>query len=243
MKITELKEGTDLILEIVWGESSYEIPTKIVLSMAGRVFIQSFTYKGKTLDLNNPSFRGMVFNIYANPGDGNARLSWKSVTLEMRTVRTKIFYEVKTSSFRAEGQECERRDAKRIRLGLPGVVRIPMENREINVEIYDFSRDGIAFTTEENLRLVGGMIDVYFEEKVRFRDFEIHVVARCVRKQEGERNLYGCHIRSLDNDASTYLSQKTMDIQMEAIEQKRREQESAENMASVEGGNGILNLK
>lgn len=233
LKITELKEGTELVLEIVWGESSYEIPTKIVLSMAGRVFIQSFTYKGKTLDLSNPSFNGMVFNMYASPGEDVGRLAWKSVKLEMRTVKTKIFYEVKPNTFHLEGQECERRDAKRIRLGLPGVVRIPMENREINVEIYDLSRDGVAFITEESLRLVGAMIDVFFVESIRGYQFEIHLVARCVRKQEGDRMLYGCHIRSMDKEASTYLSQKTMDIQMEAIEEKRRKQESQENGSQV----------
>ncbi len=229
LKITELKEGTELVLEIVWGESSYEIPTKIVLSMASRVFIQSFTYKGKTLDLNNPSFNGMVFNIYASPSEDSGRLAWKSVKLEMRTVKAKIFYEVKPNAFHMDGQECERRDAKRIRLGLPGVVRIPMENREINVEIYDFSRDGVAFTTEENLRLVGAMIDVFFVERIRSHQFELHLVARCVRKQEGDRYLYGCHIRTMDKEATTYLSQKTMDIQMEAIEEKRRQQESLQN--------------
>lgn len=241
MKITELKEGTELVLEIVWGDSSYEIPSKIVLSMAGRVFIQSFTYKGATLDLNHPSFRGMVFNIYAHPDSSGARLVWRSVSLEMRVVRAKVFYEVKASGFCADGQECERRDAQRIRIGIPGVLRIPTENREINVEIYDFSRDGVAFLSKENMKLIGALVEVFFEETVRNHPFEVHVTARCVRKKEDERILYGCHIRAMDHDALAYLTQKSMDVQMEAIERKRREQENQD----VEIGNGesIINLQ
>ncbi|MBQ6441282.1 MAG: PilZ domain-containing protein [Lachnospiraceae bacterium] len=222
MKIQELEQGTELSLEIVWGESTYEIPSKIVLSMAGRVFVQSFTYKGKTLDLTNPSFSGMVFNIYApNPKTGK-RLVWRSVTLEMREVKEKIYYEIKTSTFRAEGQEVERRDAFRIKINLPGAVVIPDEGREIDVIIYDFSREGIAFTYPKDLKLVGGLVKVYFQEQLRDHFFEIKVTARCVRKKAGDRYLYGCHIRTLEREAAIYLNQKTLEMQMEAIDAQRR---------------------
>lgn len=222
MKIQELEQGTELSLEIVWGDSTYEIPSKIVLSMAGRVFVQSFTYRGKTLDLTNPSFRGMVFNIYApNPATGK-RLVWRSVTLEMREVKEKIYYEIKTTSFRAEGQEVERRDAARIRIHLPGVVAIPDEGREINVEIYDLSREGIAFLYTQDIKLVGGLVKVYFQEQLRDHFFDVKVTARCVRKKAGDKFLYGCHIRNLEREAAAYLNQKTLEIQMEAIEAQRR---------------------
>lgn len=243
MKVTELKEGTELTLEIIWGETSYEIPTKIVLSMAGRVFIQSFSYKGQTLDLSNPSFRGMAFNIYAKPEEDGVRLVWRSVTLEMRTVKAKIFYEVKTSTFCADGQECERRDAKRIRIGVPGVVRIPHENREVDVEIYDFSHDGLAFFLDEDIKLIGSMLEIYFEETVRNHPFAVRLDARCVRKQKGEQILYGCQVRVLDKEATAYLTQKTMDVQMEAIEKKRREQEAAERGETIGTGSSIIDMK
>lgn len=222
MKIQELEQGTELSLEIVWGESVYEIPSRIVLSMAGRVFIQSFTYKGKTLDLTNPSFNGMVFNIYTpNPATGK-RLVWRSVTLEMRKVKEKIYYEIKTNSFRAEGQEVERRDAARIRINLPGVLYIPDEGRELNVEVYDLSRDGIAFKYPKEIKLVGGLVKVHFQEQLREHFFDVTVTGRCVRKKAGDQFLYGCHIRNMEREAATYLNQKTLEMQMEAIEAQRQ---------------------
>lgn len=238
MKITELKTGTDIILEIVWGESSYEIPSKIVLSMAGRIFIQSFTYKGAVLDLENPSFRGMAFNIYANHEDSGMRMMWRSVGLETREVKGKIYYEVKTTAFSAESRDCERRDASRVKIGVPGVVRIPESSREIDVEIFDFSRDGIAFLYKEDIKLVGSMIKVYFEEEIKEHVFEVAVDARCVRKKPGDPILYGCHIKTMNKTAIAYLTQKTLEVQMEAIEAQRRAAEG-----KVGDGASILELK
>lgn len=243
MKIEELPQETELVLEIVWGDSSYEIPSKIVLSMAGRVFIQAFTYKGKNLDLSNPAFRGMAFNIYANQESSGARLMWRSVGLEMREVKGKIYYELKTNTFRAESQESERRDASRIRVGVKGVVRISEEDREFDVEIYDFSRDGVAFLMKEDVKLVGSMITVYFQESVRDHLFEVNVNARCVRKKEGERILYGCHVRTMDNEAIAYLTQKSMEVQMEAIEAQRRAKEQGVAEGPVGDGASILELR
>ena len=222
MKIQELEQGTELSLEIVWGDSTYEIPSKIVLSMAGRVFVQSFTYKGKTLDLTNPSFSGMVFNIYAPHPKTGKRLVWRSVALEMREVKEKIYYEIKTSTFRAEGQEVERRDASRIKINLPGVVVIPDEGREIDVEIYDLSREGVAFKYAKDIKLVGGLVKIYFQEQLRDHFFEVRITARCVRKKEGDRFLYGCHVRNMEREAATYLNQKMLEMQMEAIDAQRQ---------------------
>lgn len=240
MKIQELEQGTELSLEIVWGESTYEIPSKIVLSMAGRVFVQSFTYKGKTLDLTNPSFGGMVFNIYApNPKTGK-RLVWRSVTLEMREVKEKIYYEIKTSTFGAEGKEVERRDAARIKINLPGVVTIPDEGRQIDVEIYDLSREGIAFRYAKDIKLVGGLVKIYFQEQLRDHFFEVKVTARCVRKKVDDLILYGCHIRNMEREAATYLNQKTLELQMEAIEAQRRQ--AANNPVPMGPGTNLYNM-
>lgn len=240
MKIQELKTGTEIVLEIVWGESSYEIPSKIVLSMAGRVFIQSFTYKGNTLDLANPSFRGMTFNIYATHEESGMRTMWRSVGLEMREVKGKIYYEIKTNAFSAESRDCERRDASRIRIGITGVVRIPTRNQEVSAEIFDFSRDGVAFLLKEDIPLVGSMVQVFFSERVRDHLFEVKVDARCVRKKPGNPILYGCHVRVMDKEAVAYLTHKTLEIQMEAIEEQRRAQEMKDG--PVGDGASILNI-
>ena len=244
MKIQELKAGTELSLEIVWGEAHYEIPSKIVLSMAGRVFIQSFTYKGNTLDLSNPSFRGMAFNAYASREGNGIRMMWRSIGLEMREVKGKVYYEIKTNTFSAESVDCERRDAARVKIGVPGVMRTPEDERELNVEIYDFSRDGIAFLMREDLKLIGSMVHLYFSESVRDHFFEVNVDARCVRKKEGEWMLYGCHIRTMDKEAVAYLTQKTMEVQMEAIEAQRRAAEEKEKASEGPVGDGasILNM-
>lgn len=242
MKIQELKAGTELVLEIVWGDSSYEIPSKIVLSMAGRVFLQSFTYKGATLDLENPTFRGMSFNIYANDGTSGQRLMWRSIGLETREVKGKIYYEIKTNAFSAESRESERRETSRVRIGVPGIVMVPELEMDVPVEIYDFSRDGIAFLTKEELRIVGSMVTVHFTEQVREHAFEVNVNAHCVRKKEGERTLYGCHIRSMDTEAIAYLTQKTMEVQMEALEAQRKATENQALDGPVGDGASILQM-
>ena len=111
----------------------------------------------------------------------------------------------------------------------------------MNIQWYPGHMTKAKRMMQENMKLIGALVEVFFEETVRNHPFEVHVTARCVRKKEDERILYGCHIRAMDHDALAYLTQKSMDVQMEAIERKRREQENQD----VEIGNGesIINLQ
>jgi hypothetical protein len=242
MKLQELKEGTELTLQVEWGNNQYEIPTKIVLSMQNRVFIAAFSYNGTALDLSKvKNYSGMVFHLFCNdPADGK-RLSWRSIGLEMREVKNKIYYEVTASTFTSESRDDNRRARDRLLIDKPGKIKVIEDEISFRVQIYDISRSGISFRCKKDLTITGLGLIITFEDDVGGHVFPLTIHSRCVRKALKEEEAiyhYGCTIVSMTREIVAYVSLKAMKNQVEA---RRREaglpeqQQEAKHVIDLKG--------
>ncbi len=210
MVIAELGEGTDLVLEIQWYDHHYEVPTKIVHNLLGKVYLETVRYHGQVVDLGRPqNFKHIAFHLYAMNPDNEERLTWRNVGLELRQFNGTDVYEVKVNNFKTLGKNANRRREKRLPLDQhKGKVFILRDGEMLDVNLVDISSMGIAFQYESKKDLVGETVRIGFQDRVHGNAFTIQVEAKVVREKFREEDcsyLYGCKIEDMDQDGLTYL--------------------------------------
>ena len=65
MVLQDLVKGDEITIEIVWGNSIYHLPSKVVVAWNKDIYIEPLTYNGHVIDLSRMMFRDMTYNIYA----------------------------------------------------------------------------------------------------------------------------------------------------------------------------------
>ena len=78
----------------------------------------------------------------------------------------------------------------------------------------------------EEINIIGLGLLVAFSDTIRGHEFDHTIHCRCVRRvphKETGMYLYGCQIINLNRDILAYISLKTMNMQAEETEKKRKQ--------------------
>jgi len=231
MKIWELSEGAKIDLEVVWGSSSYAIPTEVARISGDHVMIPVFTYGDKEINLaDNKAYRGMIFHVYYKD-KANGRICWKSVHLDWQTYGGKHYYEIITGAYNCESKKSERRGDRRLKLDMNCMVSMRDQEKSFMAKLRDISQKGVAFYFNGDLRLKGERLIVEFDDSIMGKDHHVIVPCKCVRSAEEGGKYYGCEAIQMTQETVAYISLKTMEKHMQALQEKRMQEQENKRLA------------
>lgn len=215
MVLQDLIPGEKVSLAVIWGDSTYEIPTTVVAIHADGILISPFVYKGVLLDLGAHQYKDMRFSLNVIDKVNDSRFTWRSINLETIVYKNKKFYLVKTNNFAKLGSPSDRRDHKRMILDIPGTAII--DKQQIAVSVHDLSDNGVSFVVSSREAIAGRNLKVAFKDCARGEEFEMVMDCECVRKTiMGDQELWGCKLRKTSNDMLAYVFMKRSDLIREA---------------------------
>lgn len=227
MKITELKNGTNVDIEIVNNEKKFLFTTKVIGQLNG--FCVADIYKhNETIPvvLNSKTNKNdIVFNVYTIDSNTKQRLGWRNVQIE--TIDS--MYVFSTFQFAKESGICDRRIDERIKVDTVCEIQLD-DNTSLSVDVFDISRSGIAFwLNEEDAKNINvrEKYKMYFQENVSDQEFEFSVEAKVVRKNlQNNKILVGCMLFGVNKNYLLYYCKKylenkyknRMDINLQVVD-------------------------
>lgn len=213
MKIQELKKGDSVTVEIMWGESSYELASKVIYSLNNDVFIEPFMYKNSVVDLGKNISQDMFYNIYAVDKDNNQRVQWKNVRIEMVTLKNgKAAYSLKTYQFAKNSITSERRTQERTVVNVPDIAYI--EGKRVPIAIRDISSSGCSITCSSGVDIPSGNFEIEFSDIAKDEAYTILLQCKVVRRNNmGIDGFFGCQITQENKDLLFYMFHKRIDLQ------------------------------
>lgn len=218
MKLQEINNGSELILEVDWGENKYEIETTAVGSNDEGLLIHPVTYNKKVLDLGGANDKDMVFNIHGIDPMTNSRIVWRNVQLKTIIYQGHLYYAAKTMKFNVNSSSSERRNHSRMQVDVDGVIELRGYEDGVPVHILDLSDSGISFTTTADIQIDKLPHLIRFEDEVKDDTFKLKMKCIWVRKAVvGDRVLWGCRISEVDKNVLAYICLKRLCLKAEII--------------------------
>lgn len=213
MTLQDLKKGQMVTLEVVWGETKYDIPTEVMGATKDAVLIRPFSYKGTTLDLGTGKFRNMIYNLHAPDIKENDRKVWRRVQISTLDHNDSTYYAVRLSAMGHYAVSSDRRENKRMVLDLKGVLWIKGTKERIQTIVHDISDGGMSMYVPKGFLPDNRVMTVSYDDSVQGHGFTLNIDCVQVRSMvEGEYVLLGCRITNMDKDLLAYIClRKTYD--------------------------------
>ncbi|MCR4782712.1 MAG: PilZ domain-containing protein [Lachnospiraceae bacterium] len=211
MTLQDLEDNQEVEIEIIWGDKSFSIPSKVKGKSSAGVLLLPYVTNGNEITINDNMTKTFTFNLYAIESDTKKRVGWKSVDLQSVPYDGEHYYACKVRSFSRDSRESDRRSEERIPIGVSGnATDLASKTRE-NITIKDISEKGIGFIAEKSIDFKRMQQKITFSDSVSDEDFEFAFNAKIVRiVSEGDKKLYGCKIVDMPKDISLYIFLKKM---------------------------------
>ena len=206
MTLQDLKKGQMVTLEVVWGETKYDIQTEVVGATKDALLILPFSYKGTTLDLGSGKFKSMTYNLHVADKAENDRKVWRSVIISTVKVNDMFFYAVKLSAMGHIPISSDRRENKRLVLDVKGSAIVRGSDKSVPVIVHDISDGGLSFFAASGFNPGGKILRITYDDVVQGHGFTLNI--ECVRVREmddGAYTLLGCKITNMDKDLLAYV--------------------------------------
>lgn len=204
MKIEELVVGQQIVVQIVWGEREIEFPSEVVDRDINGIFVKTYTYQDKPLELNIDMTSGVICNVFTNNPDGK-RVSWKNVDLTTKEFERGMVYYLNTRGFNNMAQSDDRRTRERISIRKNGRVYDKHKDCYTDVLIHDISDAGISIYAPQSFNPSANQFQVMFEDRIDNREYKINVECAIVRSQQKVGTVfYGCKLVGENKDYLIY---------------------------------------
>lgn len=215
MTLQDLEPGQAVTLEIIWGDSHYEIPTQVMGSNQNGLLVKPFSYKGIDLDLMSSQYEDMFFSIYGLDLNTGNRMVWKNVSIKSIIHNGANYYVVQVNAFKNQAASSERRNHNRLSLDLIGYLSLDREGEYLPIQLKDISDNGISFFMDTLFDLENTNLFIHFEDVVRGNFFDLDITCRVVRVEPDEEDkfLYGCKIIESGKEMLAYVCLRRMVLQ------------------------------
>lgn len=211
MKLKDIRPGEPLVLEVIWGENTYEIPTNAIGANESGLLIKPVLYGEDVIDFGAGNGRDMIFSIHIiNPEDGSRNV-WRNVQLKTINYNGTTYYATKTSNFNSISKSSERRGNNRMVLDIDGSIELISDDKKVleNIHIIDISDNGISFTSSPMLDLDMLPHVVRFKDTVNGIPFELSLKCVWVRKMtEPKKIFWGCKVTEADRNVLAYICRR-----------------------------------
>lgn len=199
MKLVELLQNQEIIIQLVWREQKIELYSKVIEKDDSSIYVTPYIHNGSELELNIVSDNSVACNIFADDPTTEQRISWKGLSLTTVNRNNKTVYCLKSRSYNAESNLEDRRLHERVEIGVAGQL-LDGESEEVNITIHDISDNGISFYVQGDYEPKSQQLSISFTDTIDERIFDIQAVCTVsrIKKEEG-RMLVGCRV-SGEND-------------------------------------------
>lgn len=205
MYVHELKPGTDINIIAIMGEHKGEFTTQI-LEATDHCLIAKVLY-AKEMRINFNS-KGLICNVQGMNIEDNRYYEFSKVNITtVKTANNAYFYKI-TSIL--PGKMINRRGAVRLFLGILGDLYLGSTSTPpITITIKDISLSGVAFITDEEVKLeIGKSVTVSFHDHSENVKFTINCTIVRIYPMDKGRILYGCTLNNESNALGKYINEK-----------------------------------
>ena len=210
MKLTNLTEGTEIIVKAYTEYESIEFNTKCVQVLDNSILVEPIKKENEPINFKSDIVKIDVSVIR----EEQSPLIWKNVSVTYISYMNQEFHYITAFS---EGFTFNRRNAYREYMGMPGTVQIGINNMAYEIIVKDISSIGFSFVTSENLDIIGQLSHLVFQDKDRV---PFNIYGQVVRKQiiHDKKYVYGCITASYYSSIDTYIIKK----QRERVQSKAK---------------------
>jgi hypothetical protein len=210
MLLKDLREGEDIVLEIVWGDNHYRIANNVIAQKDEGIVIHAVLCKGEVLDLGSKRLSDMVYQISTQDRTDGHLIVWKSVQMEKMVYNGQQAYYVKAPAFAQLAVHNERRRQKRTIIDVQCRVEygndIPVTVKGI---VHDISDSGIAFYIAGSVDQEKRAYAIEWKDTAREQQFHLRLHCTSVRTvQQTGHTLVGCIITKSDPNLLEYILYK-----------------------------------
>lgn len=197
MRLHDLVDAENIIIQILWGEKTIEFPTEVVETHSDGVYVTPYLHNGMPLELNINMYSGIICNVFGDAPDNGRRISWRNVDLSTAKYKSEMVYFIKTSAFNSVANTDERRVEDRVKITKEGSLFDSVKT--VPIRINDISDSGIAFYAPSSFEPATNAFTVYFKDEVNGQKFDLSIKCKQVRTKKMPGTVfYGCKI-SADN--------------------------------------------
>lgn len=180
MKLTELMENQEIIIQLLMGEQTVEFSARLIERGDKGVYVTPYLYQNQPLELNVTYSSKAMCNIFADDEDKN-RVSWRNVELTTVSRDDKLQYYIETSSFNTISNSDERRTHDRIKIHKNGSLYDASTNKYHDIMIHDVSDVGISFYAPANFKPSSHKLSVLLDDMVNNKEYSVKVECSIVR--------------------------------------------------------------
>lgn len=205
MRLVELLQNQNIMIQLIWGEQKIEFPSEVLEKENDYVFVTSYIHNGSELQLNIIEGSNVVCNVFADNSNTGQRVSWKNVELTTENRNGKVLYCIKTRGFNNMAHPDDRRNNERTVIQVSGTVTDVQTDETVSVTVRDISGVGVAFYAPESYSPKSQQMLVKFTDFIDEKQFDVKVECSVSRtsKEEG-RTIVGCRLVGENRDYQLY---------------------------------------
>lgn len=201
MKLSELKQGDEIIFEVLINGTPYEFKSTVIDNAGGNaVYTTPVRANNKIVSLSSDS---ITVNIIFTRQD-KMPVVWRRVSVFIDTHKKSSVYRVSSIT---SGMEENRRSAFRLYLGIPAVAQIGANKKAVDVMLKDISEAGFSIVSKESLdEFEGNLARIVFKDDNK----SFSIVGIIIRKvpYDDDRFLYGCRLNQKTSVLSRYINER-----------------------------------
>lgn len=216
MTIDQLTAGQNVTLEVLIGDSSFEIKTDVVgTNDSTGVLLRPYVYNGNVVDFCAGSPKSLGFNLHCIDPHTSGRVVWKNVLVKLVNFKNFDYYVVDSKTFGNIAASSERRDDMRVVVKKPGSALLG-EDMRVSIDVLDVSDSGISFIGGVNRFTIGDLVEINFADNAHNSDFSLAITAKIIRAEvEKDGIFYAGKILEKDNKLLAYLCFKGLETRID----------------------------
>ncbi len=215
MTIEQLNSGQEVTLEVIVGESSFEIKTEVLgTNMGTGALLRPYIYNGQVVDFTKGSPRSLSFALHCIDSKTGGRVVWKAITVSLVNFKGVDYYAIDTKAFGSIAASSERREDARVDVKSQGKAILDGIG-DFPITVMDISDAGVSFICRDTRATIGDQVLVEFDDVAHGSPFSLGINIRLVRVEaKGDDVLYAGKILDGDKKLLAYLCFKGMDAKV-----------------------------
>ncbi len=220
MTIEELAPGQAVKIEVIIGNSSFELNSSVVgTNNTTGILVEPYLYDNNVVDFSVYKKNDIVFNVHCIDKVTGRRMAWRNVALSLINYKGKSYYSIDSRGFGSRAVSSDRRKDDRSKLFCTG--DCSFAGNKVPVNMIDISDSGVAFLARNKIVDKGDAVGITFSDVAHGTDFFMEIYCKIVRMEErADGVFYAGSILDKHNKFLAYLCFKRLDEKQSKAEGK-----------------------
>lgn len=209
MKIGEIPANATIQIRVMRGEKKFECMAVVVAKRDDGLYLTPVKHEGQMIDFSSDKIQILVFYVNSD----RQAFGWSGCRIRKDTYQGKLCHLLTT---KRDSVRVNRRGEPRIRTEMNAILRTPMDDREREIIVRNYSENGIGFVCANSIpEREWRPVTIIYEDRLQQLRVVMHV--NILRGMELPSGLfkYGGHILQPDEAWIKYVQRK-----MESIKER-----------------------